>query len=235
MNHSARRVNFLANALGARNYLEIGVNDGQSFFDITVPERTGVDPDFRFDIEEKKAPNTWFVPKTSDAFFAGRQSMAPFDLIFIDGLHQFEQVVRDISNSILHSHAGSVILIDDTKPNDVYSSLPDMAATMRFRRAAGFDHPAWHGDVFKAVFYLHDFWPSLNYRTIVQGGNPQTLVWRSTTDALRSPRFNSLERISRLTYFELCDNLDILRESLEDDALNLCVEQVKEMAARTTR
>jgi hypothetical protein len=85
---------------------------------------------------------------------------------------------------------------------------------------------AWHGDVFKVVFYIHDFWPSLNYRTIVGSGNAQTLVWRANALS-RAPRFNDLERISRLTYFDLQANFDVMQAVTEGEATSLCVAEIK--------
>ena len=40
INHSVRRINQLAAALGATRYLEIGVEDGLTFFNINIRDRT---------------------------------------------------------------------------------------------------------------------------------------------------------------------------------------------------
>ena len=50
--NSAERCNWLGSQLGARHYLEIGVNEGKTFRDITIPYKTGVDPNFLFDIQQ---------------------------------------------------------------------------------------------------------------------------------------------------------------------------------------
>jgi hypothetical protein len=226
MTPSARRINALARQLGTRRYLEIGVDSGETFRDVEICERTGVDPAFAFDTNELADEFIRFVPWTSDAFFAAEPQFPPYDLIFIDGLHTFEQVVRDFSNVLLRMHRHSVMLIDDTLPNDVYSAIPNLAATIRYRRAAGIDNSSWHGDVFKTVFYIHDFWPSLNYRTITGSGNPQTLVWRAN-GVRRTPLFNNMEKISRLTYFDLQENLGVLQTAAEDDAIALCIAELR--------
>lgn len=121
------------------------------------------------------------------------------------------------------------MLIDDTIPNDVYSAIPDVAKCMRYRKAAGLGGNCWHGDVFKMVFYIHDFWPGLNFRTIVGSGNPQTLVWHSR-NARRRPALNNLERISRLTYFDLQEYLHIMQIVSEDEAIALCVAEASQQA-----
>jgi hypothetical protein len=226
MLHSARRINALAPLIGAKKYLEIGVLTGQTFLNVAIEERTGVDPSLHFDVAAVINDKTRLLPLTSDAFFAAEPLTSAFDVAFIDGMHTFEQVVRDFANAIVYTHRRSVIMLDDTLPNDVYSTNPDQAAGMKYRRAAGSQDISWHGDVFKTVFYLHDFWPSLNYRTITGSGNPQTLVWRAANTG-RTARYNDLERISRLTFFDLMENLDVLQVCPEDEAIRLCAEEIE--------
>lgn len=228
MNHSARRLNTLAAKIGGRRYLEIGVNNGATFRDITIAERTGVDPDFRFNTSEVIDDFTRLIPTTSDDFFTAEPLFPLYDVVFIDGLHTFEQVVRDFANTLLRTHRQSVILLDDTIPNDVYSAIPDQQAALRYRTATGSNDGSWMGDVFKMIFYIHDFWPSLNFRTIVGSGNPQTLVWRASGLA-RPPLFGNLEKISRLTYFDLQEHFNVLKPAAEDDAISLCISESKSL------
>jgi Methyltransferase domain len=225
LNHSARRINALAAHLNAKRYLEIGVSTGTTFQDVAIAERTGADPAFAFDIHSLTNETTRLLPQTSDSFFATEPMSSLFDIVFIDGLHTFEQVVRDFSNAILHTHSRSVIVIDDTLPDDVYSAHPDLDAIGRYRRSIGSGAAAWHGDVFKIIFYVHDFWPGLNYRTIVKSGNPQTLVWRAKAKE-RTPLYNNLEKISRLTYFDLLDHMTVLQPADEEEAINLALAQL---------
>lgn len=226
INHSARRINALAQQLGAHRYLEIGVAAATTFRDIKISERTAVDPNFLFDPNELANEFTRLMPITSDEFFATESIFPPYDIVFIDGLHNFEQVVRDFSNAILRTHRQSVIILDDTIPGDVYSSFQDYRDTMRHRQAAGIDEGSWHGDVFKTVFYLHDFWPSLAYLTIPD--SPQTLVWRSNRSG-RQPLYNDLERVSRMSYFDLRDHMDVMQLAAEDEAIARCISEIKSL------
>ena len=57
-----------------------------------------------------------------------------YDLVLIDGMHTFEQVVRDLSNVLLRTHQRSVIILDDTVPDDVYSAVKDGAASYEYRK-----------------------------------------------------------------------------------------------------
>jgi hypothetical protein len=229
MTHTSRRINELAKRLDCRTYLEIGVCEGETFREIEISERTGVDPNFRFDPDTLRNPRTKLISATSDTYFASLPVSIKFDVIFIDGLHTFEQVVRDFSSAVLHSHDRSVIILDDTRPSDVYSALPDSRDASEFRRKAGGASADWHGDVFKAVFYINDFWPIMKYRTMTSGGNPQTLVWRSASEPA-VPLLNNLESISRLSYFDLQKKIDVLRGASEEDSIGLCVSELASRA-----
>lgn len=225
LTHSARRINALAKRLGARRYLEIGVSTGATFRDVRVAERVAVDPRFRFDTAELASETTHLHAMPSDRYFAEVADSRPFDIAFIDGLHVFEQVVRDLTNTLARTTARSAILIDDTLPVDVYSAHRQQGAAIRLRREAGGKGGAWHGDVFKIVFMIHDFFPFLDYRTILGSGNPQTLVWRAEGLA-RKPVFDSLEAISRLTWFDLQDRHAVLQPATEAEAIDLCCQAI---------
>ena len=193
-NWSARRIKKLAGGLGATRYIEIGVNNGVTFHAVDISHRTAVDPKFAFNPVDFENDNTQFFEISSDKYFELLAADKTFDIYFIDGLHTFEQTLRDFNNSVVHSHPRTVWLIDDTHPVDVYSTLTYPRWTLMFRHETGNKGLAWHGDVFKLVCYIHDFMPTLDYRTIVGSGNGQTLVWRSNTQR-RIPRFNNLEQI----------------------------------------
>jgi hypothetical protein len=225
MTITSQRINALVPLLGVRRYLEIGVSTGDTFRAVEAAERIGVDPAFMFDIGGLAAETTRLVPQTSDMFFAAEPLESLYDLVLIDGLHTFEQVMRDFTNAILHTHRRSAILIDDVFPNDAYSALPDEAATQRHRGGAGIQDAAWHGDVYKLVFAIHDFWPGLNYRTIMGAGNPQTLVWRARSGR-RKPFFDNVEFISRLSYFDMLDCFSLMQPASEADAINLCLQEI---------
>lgn len=218
LNHSARRINRLAQIMGARRYLEIGVHAGATFHAVQIPYRVAVDPKFAFDTAKYARPGTQFHTMTSDAYFSGLSLEERFDIVFIDGLHTFEQALRDFHNAIVHGHPGSIWILDDTVPLDAYSAHKNQkeAVTMR-RQERRQENAAWHGDVYKLVFALHDFFPAFEYCTICTGGNPQTYVWLEKNP--RTPLFNDFERISRLDYFELSRHIETLNPMSESDGL----------------
>lgn len=215
---SARRINHLIQNLDAKNYLEIGVCKGATFFEVQAQRKVAVDPAFQFDEQKHATEAAIFHRCTSDTYFLERAGAERFDFVFVDGLHTFEQTFRDFCNSVVHAHDSTLWLIDDILPNDAYSALPEYNDTIRFRHEAGQAGYAWHGDTFKVMFAIHDFFPTLSYCSIATGGNPQALVWKQPRAAFR-PVLNSLEAISRLSYFDLRKRLDVLRLLPEDEAL----------------
>ncbi|KAH8061302.1 methyltransferase domain-containing protein [Aureococcus anophagefferens] len=82
------------------------------------------------------------VRATSDEFFAtcGRT----FDLIFVDGLHESAQVVRDAANALRILNPGGTLLFHDCKP-----LLPPEGA---FPMAPGTVY--WNGTVWQAIAHL---------------------------------------------------------------------------------
>lgn len=227
VNHSARRVNALAERLGAKNYLEIGVQRGKTFFAVDIPNKVAVDPNFRFDVEAHKSPGVSFHSMTSDNWFLrGHADKQIFDIIFLDGLHTFEQTFRDFCNSLAVSHEKTVWVIDDTCPTDVYSACPDQRVAVGTRKKDfNIESGVWHGDVYKIVFAIHDFFPMFSYRTIESADNSQTIVWRQPRRPF-SPVFNNLEKISRLTYFDFQAHSSVLQRAPEDVTLDDAVAGV---------
>lgn len=110
-------------------------------------------------------------------------------------------------------------LIDDVMPSDVYTAWPIMHESIEFRRQSGTEeHPVWHGDVFKIVFAIHDFFPRMSYVTVVGSENPQTIVWRAPRRNFK-PAFERLEEIERLEYFEMLKRLAVFNPKSEEEAL----------------
>lgn len=217
MNQCASRINLLAKINEALSYLEIGVDQGSTFTKVSAKNKTAVDVKFRFNISNHFDCSERYFEIPSDQFFATIKDEERFDLIFIDGKHTFEQALRDLINSIFHSHKKTLWLLDDTVPCDPYSALRNPADAQRHRREAGvtINQNAWHGDVFKVVFAIHDLFPSLTYRTILSPGNPQTVLWRQARKDFQ-PVFSSIEEIGRLDYFDFKDHFNLLFPSEED-------------------
>jgi predicted O-methyltransferase YrrM len=96
-------INFILARNGYRSYLEIGCDSNQTFHAVNAPHKVGVDPN-----------RGGTLRMTSDQFFAINREH--FDLIFIDGLHWAEQVIRDVENSLKVLSPNGCILIHDCLP-----------------------------------------------------------------------------------------------------------------------
>lgn len=215
--HSRRRVNRIAEHVDATSYLEIGVDKGKTFNNLKFPRQIAVDPHFGFNVEEFQRDGVEFVETTSDEFFINRDRSLRFDICFLDGLHTFQQCFRDFCNTLTCAHPRTVWLIDDVLPSDVYSALPVASEARGFRRKAGGISNAWHGDVFKLLFMIHDFFPTLSYVTLSNGGNPQAMIWQ-TPRSIFIPALGTVEAIERLDYFEMMKREVVLNLMTEAQA-----------------
>jgi hypothetical protein len=180
---SIRRINRLVNTLGGGvNYLEIGVRSGSTFEGVLATARTGVEPHPAFDTQHLPDGVKMFI-MTSDEFFASLDPGTRFDIVFVDGLHHYEQAYRDTINALRHLSPHGLLLLDDVVPSDGGSAVRDVDEAMRLQRAAGVRRPLWHGDVYRTVLALLDH-PDLRIRTIVGSGNPQALIWNDRPDVV---------------------------------------------------
>ena len=108
-----------------KSYLEIGCCKNEVFSKINI-KKVGVDPN-----------SGGTVRLTSDDFFKTNEEK--FDLVFIDGLHVYDQVKQDIINSLEVLNNNGVILIHDCLPEKIWEqNVPRM-------------NGAWSGDVWKVI------------------------------------------------------------------------------------
>ena len=108
------------------NYLEIGCFDNKAFDTIPLPleQKIGVDP-LRGGTHRM----------TSDVFFSNNKKK--FDVIFIDGLHSYDQCSKDCTNSINFLNEDGIIILHDMMP-----------------RHKTEESPKFSGDVWKVAFEL---------------------------------------------------------------------------------
>ena len=124
-------INYLILENGYQSYLEIGIAGGQNFNGVIAMHKVGVDPN-------PYISTTYCL--TSDEFF--QRNGETFDIIFIDGLHLHEQVLKDIENSLACLNPNGVIVVHDCTP-----------ATEQAQSRTPF-YGGWNGDVWKAAAYL---------------------------------------------------------------------------------
>jgi SAM-dependent methyltransferase len=140
--------------LQPKPYLEIGVRQGRSLA-LAKEDAVGVDPDP--DVSVGLAPGVEIICKTSDDFFEDGAhpilKRAP-ELVFIDGMHLFENVLRDFMHVERISGPQTLVVIDDVSP-----VLPEQAARTRGSRV-------WTGDVWKIAECLRKYRPDLHLTLI---------------------------------------------------------------------
>lgn len=115
-----------------KSYLEIGVYDGKNFDAVKCDVKHSVDPD------PKTRPTHRM---TSDVFFHMWGDIN-YDLIFLDGLHHCDQVIRDIDNALACLSPGGTIIVHDCNPTtEIMQRVP---------RETGI----WTGDVWRAWMHF---------------------------------------------------------------------------------
>ena len=136
-------VNHLVVDRGFVSYLEIGVRDKNDMYNkINIEKRVSVDPD----------PNAQAdYCLTSDLYFETNQET--FDVIFIDGLHEGEQVRRDITNSLAVLNPGGMILLHDLNPPRSFHARDIYEVDGKF--------PAWNGTAWEGFAWHRQNSPEL--------------------------------------------------------------------------
>jgi hypothetical protein len=109
-----------------KSYLEIGCDQDELFSKIRIEKKVGVDP-----------VSGGTVRDTSDGFF--KKNNIKFDIIFIDGLHEYDQIKKDINNSLFFLNDHGVIFLHDCMPKNFISQAVPRARAI------------WNGDVWKNI------------------------------------------------------------------------------------
>ncbi len=123
---SSDLINYFITQRGYRRYLEIGMKGAQRHFTQVHCLR--------------KVRNH---PLCSDDFFANTHE--EFDVIFVDGFHTEEQVLKDINNAFQHLANGGVIVLHDCMPPDKWHQREPEA----FQNGEN-----WNGTVWKAALRI---------------------------------------------------------------------------------
>jgi hypothetical protein len=151
-------------------YFEIGTHAGDSIKMIGC-DAVCVDP--RFAVTSNvlmRRRNTHFFQGTSDEFFADRAALdrlfpAGIDLVFLDGLHLYEVLLRDFMHTEKIVNPTGLILIHDCLPLNTRMAerthnIGDEIEPAELRNF-------WTGDVWKTIVILAKYRPDLLIRTSI--------------------------------------------------------------------
>lgn len=139
-------INLIAEKTFAKDYLEIGVDLGQTFNCVSIKNKDGVDPN----------PDCYFANfnMTSDKFFEYLNPKKGFDIVFIDGLHIHEQSRKDFYNSEKHLNPGGYIIFHDTNPPTKHHASEEQVPG------------DWNGSVYKTIMELRSEHNNLSILTV---------------------------------------------------------------------
>lgn len=134
-------------------YLEIGVEYGYTFSNTHFTNKVGVDPD-------PKCDNKNIQKYTSDDYFKkivdleeNEKEKEMFDVIFIDGMHQSENVLRDFNNSVNVLSKDGYIFLDDILPLN-YNEQMKIPRLHYYENGILKYGEEWTGDVWKVVYHI---------------------------------------------------------------------------------
>ena len=150
-------INYLIDKNKYKKYLEIGCHNNQVFDKINI-EKIGVDP-----------VSGGNFKGTSDDFF--KKNKSNFDCIFIDGLHEYKQVKKDILNSIKFLNKNGTIILHDC--------LPKSISHQRVPRT----RYSWNGDVWKAIVEART-WKNVDTYTVLSDQGLGIIRKKKNSDVL---------------------------------------------------
>ena len=174
-NNHFNRTAFVNKAVSLKKnckYLEIGcdTNDNFDCIPLSLKDKIGLDP---------SRGGTHKI--TSDEFFKNNKNK--FDVIFIDGLHVYEQCKKDCINSVKSLNDGGIILFHDFLPKDKY--FEDLNRPI----------DGWSGDVWKVGVELNNS-KGVDFKIVNIDSGVGILKIHSNFE------YNHMEELSNKTFYD---------------------------------
>ncbi len=219
------RINIIQNLLNQqekfeeKTYMEIGVENGLCFSKITAPRKIGIDPasaDAELERYLLRHPEATYYQIPSDDFFEQKSDILAnqkIDVAFVDGLHTYDQSLRDVENCLKHLGENGIIVIHDCNPASAQiagkrADLPpdyDREIIYQGRKAIAHFRAVWSGDVWKTIVWLRCHRDDLNVFVldcdygvgIISKGKSENML-----------EFTAAE-IEKMTYENLDDNREL--------------------------
>lgn len=202
-----------------RTYLEVGVCSGGTFLQIRIPRKIGIDIKFSFSGKKSILKryfknfksnifNKYYQMKSDDFFIKHNRLFknSKIDIAFIDGLHEYNQVIRDVNNCLNFLSKNGVIVLHDCNPDSMEHAYPPEKRITN----------VWFGDTWKAIVYFRSYRQDLNVFVldsdcglgVITRGKPDKMLMYSM-DSIKDLSYNDLEKdrvemlnLKSVEYFE---------------------------------
>ncbi len=197
-------IQYLLDQINGKTYLEIGVEFGKSFCPVIAQRKFAVDPipanpQVRAHLLQHLKAS--YYQTTSDDFFACKGHNfhdQKIDVALVDGLHTYDQSMRDIENCLTHLSANGVIVTHDCNPPT--ESAAASWASLGLPRYIKLD--VWNGDVWKAVVHLRSYRDDLNV-FVLDCDYGLGIITRGTPENMLNL---TAEEIDKMTFHDLDNN-----------------------------
>lgn len=188
-------------------YLEIGVLGGYVFFDIRCKNKIAVDPHFKFNWKGRLGQmfrnftniSARFFEVTSDQFFDKHASSVlkkgSLDIVLIDGMHEFKNVLNDVVNSLEYLSDDGIIILHDCNP--LSAAAASSFEEWKDRGYGGY----WNGDVWKCITYLNATREDLD--VFVANCDQGLGIVTKTKGRRLNSVYSSFNKVNELTYADL--------------------------------
>lgn len=169
-------------------YLEIGAAFGGCITLVRAVRKIAVDPKLWMPwpirkLCERRSKKTWYFETTSDDFFKNNDkllSQTGISVAFVDGLHTYEQTLRDVENILPYLNENGVIAMHDCNPNKASQAYP-ADSYEKFVKDNRWRHFLWCGDVWKTIAHLRSTRSDLEIAVltcsfgvgVIKRGNPK--------------------------------------------------------------
>jgi hypothetical protein len=164
----------ILDTLGGGTYLEIGVSTGASFIPMRARKKWGVDPAYqltrrrlmKYEVFSALGIKTEKLYRiTSDEFFASKRKMLKahgVTVCLVDGLHTYQQALKDVLNAWDCLNRNGVILMHDCSPATELIGAPVENIEELIKEGPADWDGSWSGDAWKAVVHLRSLRSDLN-------------------------------------------------------------------------
>ncbi len=217
------RINLIQDAINkvkAKRYLEIGVFKGFSFLKIKCQNKIGVDPKIMISKKQyiksyltnlSNLNNKFYEMKSDDFFDENRKSSDPFypEVVFIDGLHTFQQSLKDVVNTLnIIDRDGYIIVHDCNPPSEASSvkalSVDEAKIICENKNISGWNDE-WCGDVWKTILYLKDNFDDLLVR-VIDTDYGLGIIKKTTKSKKKYKVLDNLNKYEKLSFSDLEKN-----------------------------